>query len=59
MWENSPQYAQFISIFTWLFMKICYYTTIQSHDSAKENVDDPEAEVTLNVDNDEKEEKVC
>ena len=40
-------------------MKICYYTTIQTHDSAKENVDDPEAEVTLNVDNDEKEEKVC
>ena len=40
-------------------MKICYYTTIQTHDSTKENVDDPEAEVTLNVDNDEKEEKVC
>ena len=40
-------------------MKLCYYTKIQAHDSTKENVDDPEAEVALNVDNDEKEEKVC
>ncbi|PAV91793.1 hypothetical protein WR25_18956 isoform D [Diploscapter pachys] len=29
----------------------------EAHDSTKENVDDPEAEVALNVDNDEKEEK--